>query len=102
MLSIFALILRQLFKVFRISPVQIEIRKSEIQFYMGKDHIVRSERISSAQLAENTLKEHKKRVGKVVHVAISNRTTFEFPEHLSQEEREIRIENYKKRHKPMI
>lgn len=68
---------------------------------MEKDKIIRSERISSSQLAENAVKEHKKRVGKVVHVAISARTTFEFPAHLSQEERDIRIENYKNRHKPM-
>lgn len=64
---------------------------------MEKD-TVRPERISSVQLAENAIKEHKKRIGKVVHVAISSRTTFEFPVGLSQEERDIRIENYKKRH----
>lgn len=68
---------------------------------MEKDRI-RSERLSSAQVAENALREHRKRVGKVEYVTISNRTTFEFPVGLSQEEREIRIENYKKRHKPMI
>ena len=53
-------------------------------------------------MLESALKEHKKRVGEVVHVTISDRTTFEFPAGLSLEEREIRIENYKKRHKPMI
>lgn len=68
---------------------------------MEKDKVIRSERISSNQLAENALKEYKKRIGEVVHVAISARTTFEFPAHLSQEERDIRIENYKKRHRPM-
>lgn len=67
---------------------------------MEKDR--RSERLSSSQLAENALKEHKKRIGKVEYVTISNRTTFEFPAGLSQEERDIRIENYKRRHKPMI
>ena len=58
------------------------------------------ERLSQAQQAENALKEHKKRVGEVEYVAINERTTFEFPASLSKEEREIRIENYKKRHKP--
>lgn len=65
---------------------------------MAKEKV---EKNSSNQLAENVLKEHKKRMGEVVHVAISARTTFEFPAHLSPKEREIRIENYKKRHKPM-
>lgn len=69
---------------------------------MEKDRVNRSEKLSSAQMVENTLKEHKKRVGKVVHVAISARTIFEFPANLSEEEKEIRIENYKKRHRPMI
>lgn len=62
----------------------------------------RSDRQSSAQTIENALKEHKKRVGEVVHVTISARTTFEFPAHLSEAEKEIRIQNYKKRHKPMV
>ena len=69
---------------------------------MEKERANHTEKLSSAQVIENTLKEHKKRVGKVEHVAISSRTIFEFPADLSQEEREIRIENYKKRHRPMI
>ena len=69
---------------------------------MEKNRLVHPEKLSSTQLAENTLKEYKKRVGKVVHVVISDRTTFEFPEHLSQKERDIRIANYKERHKPML
>lgn len=69
---------------------------------MHKDRNIRSEKQSSAQQIESALKEHKRRVGEVVRVSISDRTTFEFPAHLSQEERELRIENYKKRHKPMI
>ncbi len=69
---------------------------------MEKDRSIRFEKQSSAQQIESALKEHKKRVGEVVHVTISDRTTFEFPAGLSLEEREIRIENYKKRHKPMI
>ena len=44
------------------------------------------ERLSQAQQAENALKEHRKRVGEVEYVTI----------------REIRIENYKKRHKPLV
>lgn len=69
---------------------------------MGKENVIRPERQSPAQVIENAIKDHKKRVGKVEHVAISSRTTFEFPAGLSQEERDIRIENYKRRHKPMI
>ena len=60
------------------------------------------ERLSQAQQAENALKEHRKRVGEVEYVTISGRTTFEFPASLSEEEREIRIENYIKRHKPLV
>lgn len=77
------------------------INKNVIQ-YMEKNHTVRSERMSSAQQIEGALREHKKRVGETVHVTISSRTTFEFPADLSQEERERRIENYKKRHGPMV
>lgn len=69
---------------------------------MEKERINRYDKQSSAQQIESALKEHKKRVGEVVHVTISGRTTFEFPAHLSQEERELRIENYKNRHKPMV
>ena len=69
---------------------------------MEKGHSARIEKLNSAQQVENALKEHRKRVGEVVHVAISARTTFEFPAYLSLEERELRIENYKKRHRPMI
>ena len=60
---------------------------------MEKDHVIHSEKGSSDQQAENKSKENAKRAGKVEHVA-----TFEFPAGLSQEERDIRIENYKKRH----
>lgn len=69
---------------------------------MEKDRVIRSEKLSSAQQIEGVLKAHKKRVGETVHVTISSRTTFEFPVDLSPEERARRIENYKKRHKPMI
>lgn len=69
---------------------------------MQNDRIIHSEKQSSAQQIEAVLKEYKKRVGEVVHVSVSNRTTFEFPADLSQEEREIRIANYLKRHKPVV
>lgn len=69
---------------------------------MEKNQIVHSDRLTSARQIEGTLKEHRKRVGETVHVAISSRTTFEFPVGLSQEERERRIENYKKRHGPLL
>lgn len=69
---------------------------------MQKDRNVRFGKQASDEQIESALKEHKKKVGEVVHVTISDRTTFEFPAHLSQEERDLRIENYKKRHKPMI
>ncbi len=69
---------------------------------MQNDRIIHSEKQSSAQQIESVLKEYKKRVGEVVHVSVSNRTTFEFPADLSQEEREIRIANYLKRHKPVV
>lgn len=53
---------------------------------MDKNKNIRSEKSSSIQSAENALNEYKKRIGEVVHVAISARTTFEFPAYLSQEE----------------
>ena len=59
---------------------------------------VRPEKYQSMQSVDNVLKEYKKKVGEVVHVTISARTTFEFPADMPQEERDIRIENYKKRH----
>lgn len=54
------------------------------------------------QSTENVLKEHKKKVGNVVLVAISARTTIELPASLTPEEREARIELYKKLHKSTI
>ena len=44
------------------------------------------------------LKEHKNRIGDVVLVKISERTTIELPAALSQEEKNARIEQYKKTH----
>lgn len=43
---------------------------------MMKKSIVRTE---TSQLAENALKEHKKKVGEVILVAITPRTTIELP-----------------------
>lgn len=59
---------------------------------------MRSERSIANQLIENSLKEYKKSVGEVVLVAITPRTTIELPANLTQEERELRIENYKRLH----
>lgn len=50
---------------------------------MMKKSIVRPE---TSQLAENALKEHKKKVGEVILVAITPRTTIELPANLSQAE----------------
>lgn len=63
---------------------------------------MRSERSLSNQLIENSLKEYKKSVGEVVLVAISPRTTIELPAHLTQAERDIRIENYKRLHSSKV
>lgn len=62
-----------------------------------KKSIVRPE---TNQLAENALKEHKKKVGEVILVAITPRTTIELPANLSQAEIAERVELYKKLHSP--
>lgn len=59
---------------------------------MMKKSIVRPE---TSQLAENALKEHKKKVGEVILVAITPRTTIELPANLSQAEIAERVELYK-------
>lgn len=69
---------------------------------MMKKGMIRSESIASNQLIENTLKEHKKRVGEVVLIAITPRTTIELPAHLSQTEIDERVELYKKLHSSKI
>ena len=53
---------------------------------MMKKSIIRPETGSSNQLTENAIKEHKKKVGEVILVAITPRTTIELPAHLSQVE----------------
>ena len=65
---------------------------------MMKKSIVRPE---TNQLAENALKEHKKKVGEVILVAITPRTT-ELPANLSQAEIAERVELYKKLHSSKI
>ena len=60
---------------------------------MMKKSIVRPE---TSQLAENALKEHKKKVGEVILVAI------ELPANLSQAEIAERVELYKKLHSSKI
>ena len=65
---------------------------------MMKKSIVRPE---TSQLAENALKEHKKKVGEVI-VAITPRTTIELPANLSQAEIAERVELYKKLHSSKI
>lgn len=69
---------------------------------MKKNSIIRTETSSPNQSTENALKEYKKTVGKVVLVAITPRTTIELPAHLSQAEREERIELYKRLHTSKI
>ncbi|MCD7849976.1 hypothetical protein [uncultured Parabacteroides sp.] len=69
---------------------------------MKKGETMKSEVNLSSQLTKNALKEHKKRVGDVVLVAISPRTTIELPANLSQAEREVRIELYKKLHSSKV
>ena len=61
---------------------------------MMKKSIVRPE---TSQLAENALKEHKKKVGEVILVA-----TIELPANLSQAEIAERVELYKKLHSSKI
>ena len=64
-----------------------------------KKSIVRPE---TSQLAENALKEHKKKVGEVILVAITPRTTIELPANLSQAEIAESVELYKKLHSSKI
>lgn len=69
---------------------------------MMKKSIIRPEIGSSNQLTENALKEHKKRVGEVILVHITPRTTIELPAHFSQAEIDDRVELYKKLHSSKI
>ncbi len=67
-----------------------------------KGEITRSERTSATQQAELILKNVKENAGKVIHIAISDRTTIELPANLSQEEIDIRVKRYKKLRKSKI
>lgn len=69
---------------------------------MKKSNFTSSEMNSSNQSTENVLKEYKKKVGKVIYVAISARTTIELPAYLTQEEIDNRVELYKKLHPSRI
>ena len=69
---------------------------------MKKGNFIGSEMSSSNQSSENVLKEYKKKVGKVIYVAISARTTIELPADLTQEEIDTRVEHYKKLHPSRI
>ena len=80
----------------QLAPAKMKTKK---QFNMMKKSIVRPE---ISQLAENALKEHKKKVGEVILVAITPRTTIELPANLSQAEIAERVELYKKLHSSKI
>lgn len=69
---------------------------------MMKKTIIGSESGRPNQLTENALKEHKKRVGEVILVTISPRTTIELPAHLSKTEIDERVELYKRLHTSKI
>ncbi|MDL2262949.1 hypothetical protein LJC11_05565 [Bacteroidales bacterium OttesenSCG-928-I21] len=56
----------------------------------------------SSQQTKKTLQEHKNKTGEMVYVSISPRTTIGLPAHLSQEEKEERIETYKRLHKSIV
>ena len=80
----------------QLAPAKMKTKK---QFNMMKKSIVRPE---TSQLAENALKEHKKKVGEVILVAITPRTTIELPANLSQAEIAERVKLYKKLHSSKI
>lgn len=69
---------------------------------MRKETNPRSERSIANQLIENSLKEYKKSIGEVVLIAVGPRTTIELPASLTQAERDVRIEIYKKLHSSKI
>lgn len=57
---------------------------------------------ASNQMAETMIADYKTKTGDVIHVVINGRTTIELPACLTPEEREARIENYKRLHKSRI
>lgn len=64
--------------------------------------ITRSERTSATQQAESVLKNAKEKMGNVIHVNITDRTTIELPADLSQEEIDARVKKYIELHKSNI
>lgn len=66
---------------------------------MTKGNVTRSSVSLANQLVEKVLSDHKKKVGDVIQVEINKRTTIELSANLSQEEKEARIETYKRLHK---
>lgn len=69
---------------------------------MKRETNMRSERSMANQMIENSLKEYKKSIGDVVLISVGPRTTIELPASLTQDERDARIEIYKKLHSTRI
>lgn len=61
-------------------------------------NIARHDRNSPTQQAKSVLKSAKEMAGKVIQVAISDRTTIELPANLTTEEINERVEKFKKLH----
>lgn len=61
--------------------------------------ITQSEKGKAKQTASSTLKNIKANAGEVIQVRIDNNTIIELPASLSEEERNERINSYKRRHK---
>ncbi len=60
------------------------------------------ERSSANQHVKLLLRDIKEKLGEVILVAINSRTTIELSAHLSQSERDARVENYIRLHKSNI
>lgn len=69
---------------------------------MKRETNMRSEKSMANQMIENSLKEYKKSIGDVVLISVGPRTTIELPASLTQDERDARIEIYKKLHSTRI
>lgn len=65
-------------------------------------NITRPERVSVKDQAQSALNNAKEKTGKVIQVAISDRTSIELPAHLSKEEIDARVAKYIKIHKSKI
>lgn len=64
--------------------------------------ITRSVKSFATQQVETVLKNIKQKAGDVILVQITDRTSIELPAHLSQAERDARVANYIRLHKPGI